>query len=98
MRSLDKNPIYYVYAHCKPGCDEPFLIGKGKFRRAWIKNRPNKMWKNIVDKYGGFEVKILLNELSESSALCMEAMYINAYGRRDQGKVLLLIILMVEKE
>ena len=86
-RLLDETPIYYVYGHYKPGTDEIFYVGKGKEGRAHCGDRDyNMFWCNIVKKYKGFDVKLLLENLKEYEALCMEPMYINAYGRRNQNK------------
>ena len=83
---MDINEIYYVYAHYRLGESIPFYIGKGHELRAWWKYDRSNWWHNVVNKCGGFDVKILLDNLKECDALCMEAMYINAYGRRDLGK------------
>ena len=85
MKELDENKIYYIYAHYRPNDDVPFYIGKGHESRAWWKHARNNHWKNVVKKNGGFEVKLLLENLTEQTSLCMEAMYINAYGRADLG-------------
>ena len=85
-KKYNQDRVYYVYAHYRPGSDIPFNIGKGTGKRAWKKRYQNLFWTNIVNKYGGFDVQLLLENLTEYEALCMEAMYINAFGRRDQGK------------
>lgn len=86
MKTHDLSEIYYVYAHYRPNDEIPFNIGKGKARRAWSKDRQNRWWHNIVNKYNGFDVCLLHENLKEYDALRLEAMYINAYGRADQGK------------
>ena len=84
---MNKPEKYYVYVHYRPGDDIPFYIGKGCGNRAWSKfGRKNPLWHNIVKKNGGFDTRLLLENLEKTTALRMEAMYINAYGRRDQGK------------
>lgn len=85
-RQYDQKEIYYVYAHYKPGTDEIFYVGKGKGGRAYCGDRENNFWKKVVKKNNGFDVKLLLENLKEYEALCMEPMYINAYGRRNQNK------------
>ena len=85
-KTYDQAEIYYVYGHYKPGTDEIFYVGKGKNRRAWSKHRTNKRWRNTTKKYCGFDVRILLRNLKEYDSLCLEAMYINAYGRADLGR------------
>ena len=86
MRELSKIEKYYVYAHYRPGDDIPFYIGKGSGKRAYLKRIRNPLWENVVRKNKKFDVRIILDNLNEYTAFCMEAMYINAYGRRDQGK------------
>ena len=77
--------IYYVYAHYRIGDDVPFYVGMGHGQRAYCKHNRNPHWNNVVNK-SGIEVRFLLNNLLKFDALCMEAMYINAYGRANQGK------------
>lgn len=78
--------VFCVYAHYKPNSDNIFYIGKGYEHRAQDKCGRNTFWIRTVKKYGGFDVRILHEKLEESTAFCLEAMYINAYGRRNQGK------------
>ena len=87
-RQYDQAEIYYVYGHYNPGTDEIFYVGKGKGSRSHSSNgrQCNPFWLNIVEKYNGFDVKLLLENLKEYDALCMESMFINAYGRRNLGK------------
>jgi len=82
MRKLDETPVYYVYAHYKPGESEiPFYIGKGKAKRLFYKNKRNSVWNRIVKKYGGFEAGILHDNLDEYDAFGLEILYIWAFGR-----------------
>ena len=87
MGKLDERPIYYVYTHHKPGESTPFYIGMGKHRRAWAsdKHHRNVFWTRTVKKYGGFDVRLLYENLSRIDALCLEVLFVWAWGRRDQG-------------
>lgn len=80
MKLLDETPIYYVYEHYKPNCDEPFYVGKGADRRAYSLCARNKWWHNIVNKHG-FEVRFVAENLSEMDAFWLENMCINGWGR-----------------
>jgi hypothetical protein len=88
MRKLDKNPIYYVYEHYKPNCDEPFWVGKGKGNRAHVSGKGcgrNKHWHHIANKYG-FEVRFVAENLNETESLWLENMCIKGWGRADLGE------------
>lgn len=85
MRLLDETPIYYVYEHYKPNCDEPFGVGKGKDKRAYVKSKRNPRWMNIINKYG-FEVRFVAEKLNEMDALWLENMCIKGWGRDDLGE------------
>jgi hypothetical protein len=77
---------YYVYAHYKIGEENiPFYIGKGKNGRAYSKYQRSKHWNNVVEKYGGFHVKILCENMSEMNALLVEKQLIGMFGRSDLG-------------
>ena len=69
----------YIYAHYIPGKDKPFYIGKGVKKRAWSKWGRTQHWHNIVNKYG-FEIKILIDNLTEQDAFEKEKQIIAEYG------------------
>ena len=73
---------YYVYKHLKKGTDEVFYIGKGSGNRAYYKTQRNKLWNNIVNKYG-YDIEIVEDNLSEETAFNLEIKLIKKYGRRD---------------
>ncbi len=75
---------YYIYAHINPVKNEIFYIGKGKDKRATLKDGRSKFWKNIVNKYG-YNIEILEDNLSEGVAFEREIYHINRIGRRDLG-------------
>lgn len=70
---------FYVYIHKKPD-GTPFYIGKGRNRRAWRKDNRNPHWHHIVAKHG-FEVEILISELSEEDAFAEEIRLIAEYRK-----------------
>lgn len=68
---MENEKRFYVYAHFKPNSNECFYIGRGTKRRYKRKNGRSDYWNNIVNKYGGFEI-IFLEEnltLKESNEL-----------------------------
>jgi hypothetical protein len=85
MRPLDETPIYYVYEHYKPNCDEPFYVGKGHLDRAYSNYCRNPWWQNIVNKHGR-EVRFVAENLSEIDAFWLENMCIKGWGRADLGE------------
>ena len=80
---MENENKYYVYIHTYPGTDEPFYVGKGHGNRAYVTNR-SKWWKNIVNKYNGFDVKFIYENLSDDEALNLEKEIIAKLGRRDK--------------
>lgn len=51
---------FYTYLHCKPN-GEPFYVGKGRGRRAYLLSRgENKHHKNIVEKYGAENIGVFV--------------------------------------
>jgi hypothetical protein len=81
---------FYVYGHFLPKTDIPFYIGKGKGRRAYHKYDRSAFWHNVVNKNGGYEVRILIENLSAQEALDKERELISEYGRRDIGTGILV--------
>ena len=67
---------YYIYAHIRNDNNKIFYIGKGCNNRAYIQSNRSLYWKRIVSKYG-YNVKILLNDLSEEEAYKYEIFYID---------------------
>jgi hypothetical protein len=77
-----KNPPlnFYVYAYLRED-DSPYYIGKGKGKRAFIKNKKEK-FKPPSDVS---RIIILESSLTESDAFSLEKQYIKKYGRKDNG-------------
>ena len=79
----------YVYRHIRLDKNEPFYIGigsdnEGFYKRAYSKKNRNSHWKNII-KYG-YEVEIILDDLTWEKACTKEIEFIKLYGRKDLGK------------
>ena len=72
---------YYIYAHIRKDTNSIFYIGKGSGNRAHIKSNRNLFWKRIVEKYG-YEVVILLDNLSEDDSYKFEIYYIDIEKRK----------------
>lgn len=74
----------YLYRHIRLDKNEPFYIGIGSdcnFQRAYDKNSRNKYWNNI--SANGYEVEILINDISWEEACIKEKEFISLYGRKD---------------
>lgn len=72
---------YYVYLHRKKTNGEVFYVGKGCGDRAWVKDKRNKYWNNVVKKHGCV-VEIYQDNLQEWYAFEIEQDLIIKYGRR----------------
>jgi len=71
---------FYVYVHTRATDGSIFYVGKGEGKRAWNVSRRNKHWKNIATKHG-YNVTILLNNLTEEQAFILEKQAIATLGR-----------------
>ena len=69
---------FYTYAHTKPD-GTVFYLGKGQGQRAWTKQKRNKHWKNIVNKYKGYNVEIIAFWDTEEEALSHEILLIDCF-------------------
>ena len=72
------NNIYYVYQYLRTD-GTPYYIGKGKNRRAYVKQRviPLPTNKSLI--------QFIAHKLSETEAFILEAKLIKHYGRKDLG-------------
>lgn len=93
----DGRPIYYLYRHLRRDTGKPFYVGIGKvydadvntkstntyYRRAFAgsKGRSNPHWHNTVENAGGYEVEIMLDELTKTEACAKEKEFVSLYGR-----------------
>ena len=79
----------YVYRHIRLDKNEPFYIGIGKndfnYNRAYAKSKSKRsvLWRNIAKN--GYEVEILIENISLKEALKKEIEFIKLYGRIDLG-------------
>ena len=76
----------YVYRHVRLDKNEVFYIGigsdsKGKYKRAFEDSHRNPHWHNIVKH--GYEVEIMLDDLTWEEACKKEVEFIKLYGRKD---------------
>jgi hypothetical protein len=79
----------YVYKHKRLDTGNIFYIGigkdiKGKYKRAFSKQKRNNFWKNIISKTD-YLVEIIKDDISWGEACKIEKELILLYGRRDMG-------------
>lgn len=84
----------YVYRHIRLDSGLPFYIGIGndnkyKYSRAYFKSNRSDYWKRIVNKHG-YEVEILIDDISWDDACNKESEFIKLYGREDLGTGILI--------
>lgn len=78
----------YLYRHIRKDKDEVFYIGIGSdedYKRANNKSRRNPYWKTIVNNYG-YDVEIMIDDMSWEDACLKETEFISYYGRKDLNK------------
>ena len=74
----------YLYRHIRLDKQEIFYIGIGSsknYKRAYSKNNRNSYWHNIAKN--GYEVEIMLDNLTWEEACEKEKGFIKLYGRKD---------------
>ena len=69
---------FYVYAYLRKD-ETPYYIGKGKDRRAFVKENMNRVPKDKT------RIKFLHKDIDEILALDLEMFWIAFYGRKDLG-------------
>ena len=62
---------YYVYIHKRLDSLDPFYVGKGTGKRAWLKAGRNEYWQRVASKHG-YEVEIVAEFEEPSAALTAE--------------------------
>jgi hypothetical protein len=75
----------YVYRHIRLDKNEPFYIGIGTskyYNRAYRHKTRSDFWKRVANK-GGYEVEILMDNLTWEQACEKEKEFIKLYGRID---------------
>jgi hypothetical protein len=76
----------YVYRHIRLDKNEPFYIGIGSdsnFQRAYDKTSRNRHWNHI--SINGYDVEILIDDITWENACKKEKEFILLYGRKDLG-------------
>tara|TARA_R110000822_G_C15120790_1_gene473975 strand:+ start:69 stop:707 length:639 start_codon:yes stop_codon:yes gene_type:complete len=73
-----------VYQHKIKNTKEVFYIGIGVPNRPYRKDRRNKWWNNIVNKYD-YDIEVLHTNLTWDEACKKEIYLIKYYGRKDLG-------------
>lgn len=63
---------YYIYEHIRPDTGKIFYVGKGSKYRYKVTQGRNCHWQHIVAKAGGFEARIVVDDLDEEFALFIE--------------------------
>lgn len=64
--------MFYVYEHIRLDTRTVFYVGKGKGRRCLETRRRNPHWQRIVAKAGGFDVRVVVDQLDEELAFLAE--------------------------
>jgi hypothetical protein len=75
----------YVYRHIRLDKNEPFYIGIGTseyYNRAYRHKNRSELWQRIAAK-SGYEVEILMDNLTWEEACEKEKEFIALYGRKD---------------
>jgi group I intron endonuclease len=72
-----------VYQHKKKGTDQVFYIGiSTNMRRPFERDKRSDHWRSIVNKYG-FDVQIIVQDVSWEEAKSWETYLIRLLGRKD---------------
>jgi len=64
--------MFYVYEHIRLDTGIVFYVGKGSGKRAYTRSGRNIYWKRIVNKVGGFSVRIVANNIDEELSFLVE--------------------------
>ena len=75
---------YCLYQHIRKTDGVIFYIGIGDKLRPYKSYGRNKYWHNTVKKYG-YEIRILVDNLTWKKACELEMLMISFYGRKDLG-------------
>jgi len=76
---------YYVYAHYAHGWSDPFYIGKGMDKRAYVASNRSHKWKEWASK--GYSVRIPVQNVPEVCAFCIERMMVAAFDRKNMANL-----------
>jgi len=73
----------HIYEHIRPDTNTVFYVGKGTKKRSESKHRRNAHWKNIVNKAGGYFVRIVFSHEDEELLFLIEQELI--WKRKQEG-------------
>jgi len=73
----------HIYEHIRPDTNTVFYVGKGTTKRSESKHRRNAHWKNIVNKAGGYSVRIVFSHEDEELLFLIEQELI--WKRKQEG-------------
>ena len=79
---MEERNDFYVYVHTRVSDGSVFYVGKGKGKRAYYIKGRSEHWNNIAKKHG-YNVTILLNNLTEEQAFILEKQTIATLGREN---------------
>ena len=74
--------MFYIYQHKARNTNQIFYVGKGKGNRCNTSKGRNRFWHRVVNKYGGFYVEKIAENLDEELAFLIEIETINLYKRK----------------
>lgn len=83
------NMDHCVYLHRRKTDGKVFYVGKGYRKRAKSIHGRNKHWINTVKKHG-YTIEIVIDGIQDWYAIELEISLISLYGRKDQGKGILV--------
>ena len=69
--------VFYVYEHIRRDTGAVFYVGKGHGGRLSSKRDRNQYWHNVVNKAGGFDSRVIVEDQSEELILLAEVEKIN---------------------
>jgi hypothetical protein len=74
--------MFYVYQHLTKDTNTIFYVGKGKGNRCNTSKGRNRVWHRIVNKYNGFTVQKVVENIDEEFSFLVEMETIDIYKKR----------------